>query len=228
METKHGKNQNAILKGYNMLLYFAGSMIMYEPVEECVADFWSNGMLSTLPVSSTNPRFVKAASQLRGSCGDPEVCISRLQEDYNKLFTSTDLPSALPIKSNFISNYSSNGREPEKVSDFYNSYGWKNRSRYNIPDDHLGIELLFLTLLNDKYISIEDEACRKEMSNEIRRFIEQHILSWLPEWNNLMQQNSETLSYKGIATLIYASCEDIFALLGGQDANLDFMLGSKN
>jgi hypothetical protein len=49
METKHGKNQKAILKGYNMLLYFAGSMIMYEPVEECVADFWSNGMLSTLP-----------------------------------------------------------------------------------------------------------------------------------------------------------------------------------
>ena len=31
------KSQNHnILKGYNMLFYFAGSMIMYEPSEECI------------------------------------------------------------------------------------------------------------------------------------------------------------------------------------------------
>jgi TorA-specific chaperone len=228
METKDGKSQHAVLKGYNMLLYFAGSMIMYEPVEECVSDFWSNGMLNTLPVSSTNPRFIKAASQLRGSCSEPGQCIARLQEDYNKLFNSAGTPDALPVKSRYIRNDGTNGKEYEKVSDFYNSYGWKNRSRYNIPDDHLGIELLFLTLLNDKYISIDDEACKREMSSEIRRFIEDHILSWLPEWNNLMQENSETLSYKGIATLIYASCEDIYTLLESQNSNLDFILGSKN
>jgi TorA maturation chaperone TorD len=126
--------------------------------------------------------------QLRGSAGI-QKCISRLQEDYNKLFTSTDLPCPA-IKSNFITiivRMEGTGKG-KRVLQFY---GWKNRSRYNIPDD-LWIELLFLTLLNDKYISIDDDACRKEMGNEIRRFIEQHILSWLPEWNNLMQQNSNT------------------------------------
>ena len=47
--------ENNILKGYNMLLYFAGSMIMYEPSEECIVDFWTNGVLKKLPVSSSNP-----------------------------------------------------------------------------------------------------------------------------------------------------------------------------
>ena len=43
-----------------MLLYFAGSMIMYEPSEECVVDFWTNGILKSLPVSSSNPNFIQA------------------------------------------------------------------------------------------------------------------------------------------------------------------------
>jgi TorA-specific chaperone len=228
MEAKKEIDQNSILKGYNMLLYFAGSMIMYEPVEECVVDFWSKGILTTLPVSSTNPRFVKAASQLRTSCNDIDLCVARLQEDYNKLFSSSGLPFARPVKSSYIPGHNTDGVEPEKVSDFYNSYGWKNRSRYNIPDDHLGIELLFLTLLNDKYICTEDKASREEMRKEIRRFIEQHILSWVPEWYEHMQEHSGTMGYKGIATLIYASCEDIYTLLGNQEVKSESMLEFKN
>jgi len=228
METAEEKDHNAILKGYNMLLYFAGSMIMYEPVEECVTDFWSNGMLTTLPVSSTNPRFVKAASQLRSSCENLDLCLVRLRDDYNRLFNETGAFSAKPVKSSYNGVYFLNDTKEEKVSDFYNAYGWRNRSRYNIPDDHLGIELLFLTLLNDKYIAIDDSSCKKEMSREIRRFIENHILSWISEWNEKMQEYSMTLSYKGIATLIYAICEDIYALLGNQHTKADLTYEFKN
>ena len=53
-----------------MLLYFAGSMIMHEPSEECIVDFWEKGILKNLPVSSSNPNFIKAASQLRDSFTD--------------------------------------------------------------------------------------------------------------------------------------------------------------
>ncbi|MFZ0281200.1 MAG: molecular chaperone TorD family protein [Bacteroidales bacterium] len=228
MEEKKDIDQNSILKGYNLLLYFAGSMIMYEPVEECVVDFWSKGILTTLPVSSTNPRFIQAASQLRSSCQDVDLCVARLQEDYNKLFSASGLPFTRPVKSSYASGIIGSGAGSEKVSDFYNSYGWKNRSRYNIPDDHLGIELLFLTLLNDKYISIDDEACREELRIEIRRFIEQHILSWVPDWHDRMQEHSGTMSYKGIATLIYASCEDIYTLLGNHEVKNQSKLEFKN
>jgi TorA maturation chaperone TorD len=122
----------------------------------------------------------------------------------------------------------SGGPGAEKVSDFYNSYGWQKRTRYKIPDDNLGIELLFLTLLNDKYITLDDEVSRAEMRNEIRRFIRQHMLSWLPEWNERMQEYSGTLCYKGIATLIYASCEDIYDLLDNSRPKINFTVEFKN
>ncbi len=228
MEAKKVKEQNSILKGYNLLLYFTGSMIMYEPVEECVIDFWSKGVLKALPVRSSNPRFIEAASQLRNSCKDKTLCRRMLQEDFNRLFIGSGLPLAPPFKSYYIDIHELSGSGTENLSDFYNSYGWKKRTKYNIPDDNLGIELLFLTMLNDRYIALDDEACRIEMRNEIRRFIKQHILSWLPDWNERMQEYAGTLCYKGIANLIYASCEDIFDLLGNSKPEKNFTVEFRN
>jgi TorA maturation chaperone TorD len=213
MGTVNLNDVNSVLKGYNMLLYFAGSMIMYEPDEECVIDFWSNGILRSLPVKSSNPRFMEAASQLRESCKDKTTCRENLQNDFQRLFSAGILSLAPPVESFYAGNSLPDFSHREKVSDFYESYGWKRKTRLKIPDDSLGIELLFLTLLVDKYISFEDDVCRNEMRKEIRRFINNHILSWLSEWNQLMQENARTLCYKGISTLVFACCEDIFDLM---------------
>jgi TorA maturation chaperone TorD len=211
METK--SQQHNILKGYNMLLYFAGSMIMYEPSEECIVDFWKNGILKNLPVSSSNPNFVKAASQLRESCADKNICGKKLREDYIRLFTQEDLTLA-PAYESLYMNYKllyANNRF-SSVTDFYKSYGWESKFKGKVKDDHLGIELLFLTILIEKYIILDDDACRGEMRNEISRFIVQHLSSWVPGWNKKIQAHANTLCYKGIGTLILACIEDIFTL----------------
>lgn len=228
MEFSADKDQKSLLKGYNLLLYFAGSMIMYEPTEECVIDFWSKGILKALPVKSNNPRFFEASSQLRESCRDKTLCRKMLQADFNRLFSGSGQPLAPPTKSSYTDTTLSEALGAEKVADFYNAYGWQKRTRYNIPDDNLGKELLFLTLLNDKYISIDDNACRSEMRNEIRRFIFQHILSWIPAWNNQVQEYAGTLCYKGIATLIYACCEDIYDLMVNPKTEMNFTAEFRN
>jgi hypothetical protein len=92
------KNHVNVLKGYNLLLYFAGSMIINIPTEECVIDFWLNGRLKKLPVTSSNPRFLKAAAFLRGSCEDKDLCRKNLSEDYYRLFDPDGLPLAPPFQ----------------------------------------------------------------------------------------------------------------------------------
>jgi len=228
MEPSGEKDLKTLLKGYNMLLYFAGSMIMYEPTEECVVDFWSKGILKTLPVKSNNPRFFEASSQLRESCRDKTLCRKMLQEDFNKLLSASGQPLAPPLKSYYTDTTLAEALGTEKVSDFYNAYGWHKSTHYSVTDDNLGKELLFLTLLNDKFISIDDDACRSEMRNEIRRFIIQHILSWIPDWNNLMQEHAGTLCYKGISNLIYACCEDIYDLMLNTKPETNFTAGFRN
>jgi TorA maturation chaperone TorD len=202
-----------LLKGYNLLLYFAGSMMMSEPTEECVLDFWTNGILKRLPVYSSNPRFLKAAGILRESCADDKNCRKSLSEDYFRLFADEGLPLAPAYASFYLTNEELAG---EKVSDFYNSYGWNPRIPGKIPDDNIGIELLFLTKLVDKYIVLEDDPCCSEMRKEIRRFIDQHILSWIPGWYKKVEEHSHSLCYKGIGLLIYACIEDLNGIFSSQ------------
>jgi TorA maturation chaperone TorD len=210
-------DRSNLFKGYNMLLYFAGSMLMSEPTEECVIDFWMNGSLKNLPVSSLNPRFIKAAGLLRNSCTDKDVCRRMLEEDYSRLFAATGLPLAPPYESSYRKNSQEDLIPSDNVTDFYNSYGWNTRIRGKIPDDHIGIELLFLTRLLDKYLTLDDDPSCFEMRKEIRRFIGQHILSWLPGWDTDVQKHARTLCYKGIGTLAYACAEDIYGLLDKQN-----------
>jgi TorA maturation chaperone TorD len=204
-----------ILKGYNMLLYFGGSMIMHEPSQECIVDFWEKGILKNLPVSSSNPNFVIAASQLKDSFSDRSTFGRLLHEDYKRLF-DRHVPALAPayeslyIKSSF--RYSD--KNSSSVSDFYKSYGWESKFKGKIDDDHLGIELLFLTLLIDKYLVMDDKPSQTEMSKEICRFINFHILSWIREWNTKIQFYSTTLSFKGIGNLILGCVEDVFELFG--------------
>lgn len=212
MDNKY--TQHNILKGYNMLLYFAGSMIMYEPSEECITDFWKNGILKKLPVSSSNPTFIKAASQLRDSCSDPSICSKRLKEDYIRLFSRPEMPLAPAFESVYNANELPDSyNQSSDVTEFYNSYGWTSKFRTKIKDDHLAVELLFLTCLIDKYLAYDDVTCSNEMKKEILRYMDNHILWWIPEWNKNIQLYSETMSYKGIGTLILACIEDISSLL---------------
>jgi TorA maturation chaperone TorD len=214
MEIINNSRHSNLLKGYNMLLYFAGSMIMYEPSEECITDFWANGVLKNLPVTSLNPNFIKAASQLRESCIDKKICGKMMHEDYLNLFARDKTTLTSPFESNFRSNVKEmHDNSVADVSEFYQSYGWVSKFKGKISDDHLGIELLFLTLLLDKFMILDDDACSVEMKKEIRRFLSQHLLWWLPEWNQKVQAYSKTLCFKGIGTLILACCEDIYSIL---------------
>jgi TorA maturation chaperone TorD len=200
----------SILKGYTLLLYFAGSMITYEPSEECIVDFWKNGIVKNLPVSSSNPNFMKAASQLRESCEDKTLCGKALKEDFIRLFSRPELKLAPAVESLYDKNINyTQGNQSGTATEFYDSYGWISKFKGKMQDDHLGVELLFLTRLIDKFFVLDDTACRGEMRKEILRFIDNHILSWVGEWNMKMQSNSNTMCFKGIGTLILACSEDI-------------------
>jgi TorA maturation chaperone TorD len=202
-----------VLKGYNLLLYFAGSMIMTEPTDECIVDFWTSGQLKKLPIVSNNPRFIKAASALRDSCYDKSLCKKKMSDDFFRLFEENGAPLAPAYESVYLARQFCQGKETANVSDFYRAYGWIARSQDKKSEDHLGIELLFLTRLIDKYLMLDDEPCRSEMKREIRRFIDLHLLTWVPAWNDDIQEHARTYCYKGIGTLIHASIEDLYGIL---------------
>ena len=200
--------KNNLLKGYNVLLYFVGSMVTFEPTEECVTDFWKKGLFKRMPVLSNNPRFINAVSQLRASYNNQTVCSVLLKKDYQRLFTGQ--PFSVPLfASQFTDSQEERNRITKEIKEFYKIYGWEPKLRQKLPDDHLGIIVLFLTSMIDKLNSLDDEPCRREMRKEIVRFTERYILPWIGDWNQLVQKSAETLCYKGTANLLAAIMEDL-------------------
>lgn len=215
-ENHNDSSQTNLLKGYNMLLYFSGSLIMYEPTEECVMDFFSDGLLKKLPISSSNPRFINAAALLRESCVNRDTCRTELIRDHRRLFAPDGMRLAIPLESEY--NGVHKNHDPVKpVREFYDSYGWNPRPGENVPDDHLGIEVLFLTKLIDKYLQLEDKPCCREMKKEIHRFIGQHVITWFGKWNEKVQENSLSVYYKGVGNLVLACAEDLYGIFGDQN-----------
>jgi TorA maturation chaperone TorD len=211
------RGQNNLLKAYNMMLYFAGTMVMWDPENECIHDFWKEGILKSLPVKSSNPRFMKAAAQLRESISDDNSGFEKMKKDFTALFTGPGSSLAPPTESGFRAKYNFiSGEKRPAVTEFYQAYGWQSTFRDTISDDHIGIELLFLTLMIEKYLELDDEVCNIEMKNEILRFMDDHVLTWVPEWNDRIQEHAITLSYKGIGTLILACIEDLHGIMEGK------------
>lgn len=207
------KEKVNLLKAYNMLLYFAGSMIMKEPTDECIHDFWTEGKLKNLPVKSSNPRFIKAASILRDSCIFEDTCRVQLVRDFHRLFDKSGPRLAPASESEYLSSINNTQVSGISARDYYRIYGWHPDQIFDVPSDHLGVLLLFLTQLTDKLARMDDEPCTREMQNEIKRFIDLHILSWIPVWNEDVQKNAQSRCYKGISNLIYASIEDVSSIL---------------
>lgn len=202
------RGTNNLLKGYNYLLYFAGSMVTYEPTDECVTDFWKKGLLKRMPLMSNNPRFITAMAQLRESCKDQTLCSATLKKEYQRLFGMHSFSIPL-LASHFTENQEEKDRIRKELKELYDAYGWNPKLRIKLSDDHLGIEVLFLTKMIDKLNSLDDEPCRNEMRNQIIRFTERYMLPWIGEWNQRVQESAESLCYKGTANLLTSIIEDV-------------------
>lgn len=209
--TENNEEKN-LIKGYVMMLYFAGTMVMFDPSRECIYDFWTKGILKQLPVKSSNSDFIKAAGLLRDSADKTDGKYENMRNDYMHLFSGAGVeqPAAPPFASVYL--------DPEKliagqntldIRNIYKKYNWEPKAGKTIPDDHLGNEILFLTYLLELYIKNKDKELHAKLSSEIHEYIERHLLTWIPQWSNDVQKHATTLGYKGIAMLVLASLSDI-------------------
>lgn len=208
------ENNSNVLKGYTMLLYFAGSFILNEPSEECIKDLVDAKIFKKMPVSSNNTNYVLASSFLNNLNNTNKIAYDDILADHLNLFGGSGEGSAPPYESFYRSKeHLLNQEQAREVRNIYRSYGWKSSAEGQIPDDHLGIEIQFLNLMLEKYLDIEDNACHRELQKDIKKFIDTHIQAWIKEWNNDVQQNAISDFYRGVGYLVVACTQDVYHLV---------------
>jgi len=132
----------------------------------------------------------------------PDQLSCEIQE-YQRLFVGPGPVAAPPWESYYRSNERLLFEEWNfQVRDFYHQFGIQNVKEKNEPDDHLLLELEFMTYLSDLCLEEkEDERILYFLSKQIE-FLEKHLTIWSPHFCERVIENTTSSLYLGAAMLL--------------------------
>ncbi len=95
-----------------------------------------------------------------------------------------------------------------QVREWYARFGLQAERINREPDDHIGLEMLFISHLASlalQAIEQDDENKLNEILQAQRDFLSEHLLHWGPVWAKLVKQHAATDFYHGIADLTHGA-----------------------
>lgn len=181
-----------------------------EPSREFIEVLAANDPFSLLGSLSKDEQMSSGLRLLSGSLetfklGVSDRDLEPLQGDHFQLFVGSGMPMAPPWESFhrteerlMISNYTL------EVRSFYERFGLVSERKDQEPEDHIGLELEFMSWLCDRcarHLRAGDveEAARALQAQ--RDFLDDHLLPWVARFCEAVARSAWTDFYRGVANL---------------------------
>jgi TorA maturation chaperone TorD len=90
--------------------------------------------------------------------------------------------------------------------EFYARHGFAKDASFHEPDDHIAVECAFMSVLCSHFVEtvrregIEAAPCQKQLGVQLQ-FLTEHLMKWIPDWANEVQDFAETDFYRALAGL---------------------------
>lgn len=209
-----------LLQAYTALFMFLGGSVSLTPAESSLPHVCDRGLLRNLPVDSSNREYERASLLLKSPCQHKSTCTMTVSANYDTLLSEDKNSTAFPEASRWFSNGTDPSDYREKLELLYRRYGYSREKECNLQADHLGIQLLFINLMIEKYLTEDDYEIKAMIRNDLLAFINDEMLVWLPRWAETVSEKSVTKCYTGISGLIIGSLEDVKEILRNQKLGL--------
>ena len=185
---------------------FLGKSFYLEPRESRLKDELPLKMFEELARDSQDLENQGARlmdKSLREIKGMTDKEFQAIKEEYNRLFVGPGPLLAPPWESVYLSEEGIIFNEHTLlVRDFYKIWGVSINRAEKEPDDHIGFELEFMSVLLIKSIeAIEENNIDrlKSLINAQNKFLEDHILRWSDQFFDLLYKESEQNFFKALA-----------------------------
>lgn len=136
-----------------------------------------------------------------------------LAVEFTRLFIGPKNPPAIPYASFYLSESKTVMTDiTTEVRKRYLDAGMAVKDLYSTPDDHIGIELEFISYLTEKIINLYENGQRSESSRlfELRNnFINEHMVYWVPLFVLRLLDSTQEDFYKGAAIILREVIEDL-------------------
>ena len=152
-----------------------------------------------------------------GKNGFSDELFEHMQADYTRLFIGPGKVIAAPWESVYFGEERLTFQEQTlDVRNWYRRFGLEAEKKYQEPDDHIGLELLFLAHLAAQGIQALNEQNSprfEEILKAQREFLMQHPGAWALAWCGIVEKNARTDFYQGLAHLIRGALAGLSEIL---------------
>lgn len=210
MSAGFAKNDREYLLGETLLIGLLGRIIYQYPEKEQQA--WFQSLIDTeafaeAPITA-EPGDMAAGLELLqqwSRAGITDEIYGEMQSDHLRLFVGPDKVIAPPWESIYFNEARQTFQEQTlQVRNWYRRFGLEPEKIYHEPDDHIGLELIFLSNLGSQALAALDRAEQETFEtliNARRQFLSEHLLKWAFAWCDLVIKNARTDFYKGVGLL---------------------------
>lgn len=209
-----------LLQAYNTMFMLLGGSVSLSPEESDLPNLCDSGMLRNLPVESRNIKYLEASRLLRSPCPFKQQCHLSVGENYKTLLSTDKNSPAYPAASHWFNPGIDTGEHHRMLGEVYGRYGYSRTAECDLEADHLGIQLLFVNHLIEKYLTEDDYEIKEMIRKDLVTFIKEEMLTWVPRWAEKVSERSVTKCYTGISGLIVGGLEDVKDILRNQKLGL--------
>lgn len=201
---------NTILLGETLLLGLLGRFWYSQPDREWLQSLIAEDVFSEVPFGGEHPETQKGLAILQGwaeanRSGLSDDAFDDLRADYTRLLVGADKVLAAPWESVHFSEERMVFQEQTlDVRAWYRRFGLEPELLHKEPDDHIGLELTFVSYLARlamQALEAGDEHRFQELIDAQRDFMARHLLAWGPFWTGLVERSARTDLFKGMALL---------------------------
>lgn len=177
------------------------------------------GVFSEVPFA-TEKEETKAGLKLLQKWGGNSLSdesFEHVQADYTRLFIGPGKVIAAPWESVYFGeDRLVFQKQTLDVRAWYKRFGLEAEKLHQEPDDHVGLELLFLShlaTLGIQALNEQDNPHFEEILNAQREFLTKHLGAWVQTWCGLIEKNARTDFYKGLALLTRGALSELSEVL---------------
>jgi putative dimethyl sulfoxide reductase chaperone len=196
-----------ILMGETLILSLISRFIYNYPDRAWYQSLYEEDVFSEVPFATDQDETKTglALMQKWGKDGITDESFEKLHVDYTRLFIGVGKVLAPPWESvHFGEDRLIFQERTLEVRTWYRRFGLEVERKYKEPDDHIGLELLFLSHLASLGIQAlekQDQTRFNELLDAQREFIKMHPGTWALTWCGLVDRNAQTDFFKGLAHL---------------------------
>jgi TorA maturation chaperone TorD len=202
---------------------FVSNAFLVAPEPAWVQKMAEDRLFEVFPLESRNGALDQGLQLLRASAGQAKnlgyaEAAAELRRDHAALFVGPDHLLAPPWESVYRSrDHLLFGDETMAVRSWYRRYGLQAKNLNREPDDHVGLEFAFLAHLATLALDAQRAGDEGAMACSCRaqsRFLQEHVMTWTPEFLGNVTEHAATDYFRGVGRLTEGAVTEAVESLG--------------